>query len=151
VPVATILGMKSSGVLLLAAILGFALAACTTPGADAAAQANQQLEAKGSPFRYRAQDTGNGEVLVMTLLPLPAGPTKANPTLAKQILGLLSKEEAKKGRYSAELEEVRYLQDGREVWVLHTIGDGIAYVIAMSNPSHVNSSIKISGPTKYVR
>jgi hypothetical protein len=152
VPLATIHRMKSPGVLLLATILASVLAACaSSPGADAAAQANKQMEAKGSPFRYQAQDTGNGAVLVLTLLPLPAGPTKANPTLAKQVLALLSKEEAKKGRYSAELEEVRYLNEGREVWVLHSIGDGIAYIVAMSNPSAVNSSIKITGPTKYLK
>jgi len=84
-------------------------------------------------------------------MPLPAGPTRANPALAQQVLGLLSKEEARKGRYSAELQEVRYLNDGREVWVLHSIGDGVAYVVAMSNPSDPRSSIKISGPTTYSR
>jgi len=130
----------------------FLLAACAdTTLSDAAHSANQKLEAKGSPYRWTPKTVGDSSTLVLTLLPLPAGPTKANPALAQQVLGLLSKEEAKKGRYSAELQEVRYLNDGREVWVLNSIGDGVAYVVAMSNPSDPRSSIKISGPTTYSR
>jgi hypothetical protein len=145
----TIRGMKTSGVLLFAALLSLTLAACTTPGADAAAQANQQLEAKGSPFRYKPIETGNGTALVMTLLPLPAGPSKANPDLAKKVMEGITSTEHRKGRSVANLEEVRYLQDGREVWVLHTLGDGVAYVIAMENPNNPRSSVRITGPTTY--
>ena len=128
------------------------LATCVdTTLSDAAHSANQKLEAKGSPYRWTPKTVGDSGTLVLTLMPLPAGPSRANPALAQQVLGLLSKEEAKKGRYSAELQEVRYLNDGREVWVLHSIGDGVAYVVAMSNPADPRSSVKLSGPTTYSR
>ncbi len=141
--------MRTSGVFLFAALLGLVLAAGTTPGADAAAQANQQLELKGSPFRYKPIETSNGTALVMTLLPLPAGPSKANPELAKKVMDGITSAEHRKGRSVASLQEVRYLQDGREVWVLKTLGDGVAYVIAMENPGNPRSNVRITGPTTY--
>jgi hypothetical protein len=133
-------------------VLAAMLVACAdTTGSDAAARANQQMEAKGSPFRYRPQETGSGTALVLTLLPLPAGPTKANAALAQEVMKAITTTELRKGRSVANLQEVRYLQDGREVWVLHSLGDGVAYVIAMANPADPRSSIKISGPTTYIR
>jgi outer membrane PBP1 activator LpoA protein len=142
--------MKSSGLLLVAVILGFVLAACaSTAGSDAAAAANKQMEAKGSPFRYRAKSAGEGTVLTMTLLPLPAGPTKANPSLAQQALDAITHQELKAGHSVTSLQEVRYLQDGREVWVLHTLGTGVAYVVAFAAPTQPRSDMKIEGPFNY--
>ena len=87
--------------------------------------ANKQMEAKGSPFRYVARDSTS---MQLTLMPLPAGPSKAVPELAQQVMDSIGKEEAKAGRGSALLEEVRHLQDGREVWVLQSLSGGVAYV-----------------------
>ena len=136
--------------LALACFLGLAaaLAGCTTPASSAATEANKQLELKGSPFRYVARDDSS---MVMTLLPLPAGKTKAVPELAQQVIDAIANEERKKGRPTALLEEVRYLQDGREVWVLQSLGSGIAYVVAFANPSLAGSDMRITGPTTYQR
>jgi len=45
---------------------------------------------------------------------------------------------------------VRHLQDGREVWVLKTLGDtGIAYIVSFEAPSQPKSNIRMTGPTTY--
>ena len=130
----------------VALALSAALAACTTPVQDAVSNANKQMEVKGSPFRYVARDDSS---MVLTLLPLPAGPTKAMDSLAQQVLASIRSAEEKAGRSTANVEEVRQLQDGREVWVLHTLSAGIAYVVAFENPSNPKSDIRITGPTTY--
>lgn len=123
-----------------------ALAGCTDTSSisNTVAQSNKQLEAKGSPFRYVAQDSSS---MVQTLLPLPAGPTRASPELAQQILGAITQAEKKAGRGTL-LEEVRYLQEGREVWVLQSLNSGIAYVVSFASPQP-GSNIRIAGPTIY--
>jgi hypothetical protein len=123
-----------------------ALAGCPSTPAHVET-ANKQLELKGSPFRYVAQgDTA----MVLTLMPLPVGPTKAVPPLAQQAIEAITKEETRKGRSTATLEEVRLLQDGREVWVLKTLGDtGIAYIVSFEAPSQPKSNIRMTGPTTY--
>ena len=115
---------------------------------SAVKSANQKLEMNGSPFRYVARDS---ESMTLTLLPLPAGPSKAVPELAQQVLTSIATEEGRKGRSTASLERVHYLQDGREVWVLHTLGEGIAYIVALENPSNPKSNIRIIGPTTYTK
>jgi hypothetical protein len=137
--------MKPAGILALAL-----LAACadTSSISSAVSSANKQMEAKGSPFRYVARDSTS---MQLTLMPLPAGPSKAVPELAQQVMDSIGKEEAKAGRGSALLEEVRHLQDGREVWVLQSLSGGVAYVIAFANPVQAGTDIRITGPTTYAK
>ena len=137
--------MKISHSIILGLVI--VLAGCADTSINSSvAETNKQMEAKGSPFRYVARDS---ESMVLTLLPLPAGPTKAIPALAQQVQELIAREELKKGRTTALLEEVRHLQDGREVWVLQSLGGGVAYVVSFSDPSNPKSHIKLSGPTTY--
>jgi hypothetical protein len=138
--------MKLSYAFVLAAILG--LAGCPSSTISNAVQtANQKLEMQGSPFRYVAQ---GDSAMVQTLLPLPAGPSKAVAPLAQQALDAIVKEEARNGRSTALLDEVRYLQDGREVWVLQTLGDtGIAYVVSFAAATQEGSNIRMTGPHTY--
>ena len=137
--------MKPAGILVLAL-----LAACadTSSISSTVSSANKQMEAKGSPFRYVARDSAS---MQLTLMPLPAGPSKAVPELAQQVMDSIGKEEAKAGRGSALLEEVRHLQDGREVWVLQSLSGGVAYVIAFANPVQAGTDIRITGPTTYAK
>jgi hypothetical protein len=131
---------------ILASILGLAGCPSTPTHVETA---NKQMEAKGSPFRYVA--TGDS-AMVLTLMPLPAGRTKAVAPLAQQALDAITAEELRKGRSTATLEEVRHLQDGREVWVLRTLGDGgIAYVVSFAAPSQAGSDIRMTGPHKYAK
>jgi len=136
--------MKRAYACILAAVFGLAGCPTTPPAVESA---NKQLESQGSPFRYVAQgDSG----MVMTLLPLPTGPSKAVEPLFKQTLDAIGKEEMRKGRSVANLEEVRHLQDGREVWVMKTLGDGgIAYVISFAAPSQPGSNVRMKGPYTY--
>jgi len=130
----------------LALVLSGIFAGCTTPVSDAVSNANKQMEMKGSPFRYIARDDSS---MVLTLLPLPAGPTRAMDSLAAQVLESIKTAEFKAGRSTANVEEVRHLQDGREVWILHTLSAGIAYIVAFENPAQPKSDIRITGPTSY--
>jgi len=137
--------MKSHRLFLLALLA--VLAGCPTSNIDSAvSQANQKLELNGSPFRYKALDS---EHMGLTLLPLPAGPTKAVPALKQKCMDSIASAEFKKGRSVANLEEVRHLKDGREVWILNTLGEGVAYVVAFENPSSGDSNVRMEGPTSY--
>jgi hypothetical protein len=122
------------------------LAGCATPMSSAVSEANKQMELKGSPFRYRAVDDSS---MTLTLMPLPVGPSKAVPALAQQALESIATQEGRKGRSVANLEEVRHLQDGREVWVLKSLGEGVAYIVAFAAPSQPGTDIRITGPTVY--
>lgn len=130
----------------LGALILLAGCASTSSIDSAVAQANQKMELNGSPFRYAARDSTS---MGLKLMPLPEGPTRAVPALADQVLKSIATEEGRKGRSTASLERVHYLQDGREVWVLHTLGEGIAYVVALENPSNPKSNIRLTGPTVY--
>jgi hypothetical protein len=134
--------MQSAWVLLLASLL----TACATPMSSAVTEANKKMELNGSPFRYRAVDDSS---MTLTLMPLPVGPTRAVPPLAQQVLESIATQESRKGRSVANLEEVRHLQDGREVWVLKTLGEGVAYIVAFASPSQPGSDIRVTGPTVY--
>jgi hypothetical protein len=125
------------------------LAACADSGINSTVQStNKQMEAKGSPFRYVAQDSSS---MSLTLMPLPEGPTRAVPALSQKVIDAIGTEEARQGRSTASLERVHHLQDGREVWVLHTLGSGIAYIVAMENPANPDSNLRITGPTTYAK
>jgi hypothetical protein len=131
-----------------AALALVAMAGCETPMSSAVSEANKQMEMKGSPFRYRAVDDSS---MTLTLMPLPAGPTRAVPALAQQAMDSIAQQESRKGRSVANLEEVRHLQDGREVWVLKTLGEGIAYIVAFAAPTQPGTDIRITGPTVYAK
>jgi hypothetical protein len=132
-----------------AIVVSLGLAGCADTGISSAVQAsNQQMEAKGSPFRYVAQD---GSSMTLTLMPLPEGPTRAVPALEQKVMDAIAGEETRQKRSTASLERVHYLQDGREVWVLNTLGSGIAYVVALENPADPDSNVRLTGPTVYLK
>jgi len=138
--------MKPSYIILLAAV--FALAGCPSSSISSAVDsANKKLEMEGSPFRYVAASDSS---MVMTLMPLPAGPSKAVPGLVKKSMDSITQEEFRQKRSVANLEEVRYLQDGREVWVLQTLSNtGIAYVVAFESAGNPDSNVRMKGPYTY--
>jgi hypothetical protein len=128
---------------LLPVLFLLTLAACSsTEVSSGHAAANAKLEAQGLPFRWSA---GEGGAAVMRLLPLPAGPTKADAKLAEEILAGIRKKEQGNGRTDAMLQEVHQMQDGREVWVLQSLSGGIAYVVGLKTP------IRVQGPYNYAK
>jgi len=120
------------------------LAACSsTEVSSGYASANTSAEMKGLPFRW--EKTPDGKATIMRMLPLPVGPTKADAKLAEEILGGIRKKEQNNGRTDAMLQEVRQMPDGREVWVIQSLGEGIAYVVGLKNP------VRVEGPYNFAK
>lgn len=137
---------------LLPMILTVALAmtACPTSNlSSTAGAANEKLEAQGLPFRWSVQSTDDGEVMVMHMLPLPVAPTRADAHLSGEILEAIRRREQSKGRPSAELKEVHHMDDGREVWILQSLGAGIAYVVTFGSSTQGVAKIGVLGPYTY--
>jgi hypothetical protein len=110
--------------------------------------ANSQAEASGSPFRWKTEDVGGGTVMIVVMADLPTGPTRADPVLKNDILALITKAEASEGRPDPQVEEVKPLKDGREVWVLKTV-EGIAYIINLMPSPQGGTDIEMSGVQRY--
>ena len=128
--------------------VALAITACASSSlSSAASTANVKLEAQGLPFRWAIQSTSDGEVMVMHLLPLPVAPTRADAHLAGEILSAIRRKEQSKGRASAELQEVRHMADGREVWILQSPLGGIAYVVSFR--SSAQGVTRVLGPYVY--
>jgi hypothetical protein len=127
-----------------------AITACPSSNlSSAAGAANEKLEAQGVPFRWSVQSTDDGEVMVMHMLPLPVAPTRADAHLSGEILAAIRRREQSKGRPSTELREVRHMEDGREVWVLQSLRDGIAYVVSFGTATQAVTKIGVLGPYSY--
>ena len=121
-----------------------ALAACSSNEVSSGySSANSTAEMKGLPFRW--EKTADGKATVMRMLPLPVAPTKADARLAEEILAGIRKKEQGNGRTDAMLQEVHQMPDGREVWVLQSLNEGIAYVVGLKNP------IRVQGPYNFAK
>jgi hypothetical protein len=97
------------------------------------------------------QSTGDGETMVMHMLSLPVAPTRADAQLTGEILNAIRRKEQGKGRAQVELEEVRHMADGREVWVLQSLLEGIAYVVSFGSSTQGVAPIRVVGPYSYSR
>ena len=130
--------------------VALAMTACPTSNlASTAGAANDKLEAQGLPFRWSVQDTDDGEVMVMHMLPLPVGATRADAHMSGEILEAIRRREQGKGRPSTDLKEVRHMDDGREVWILQSLGAGIAYVVTFGSSTESVARIGLLGPYTY--
>jgi hypothetical protein len=126
------------------------MAACASSSlATRASAQNATLSAQGLPFRWGIEDTADGKVMVMRMLPLPVGSTRADAQMTEEILVAIRRREQSKGRLNAELEEVRQMNDGREVWILQSPFEGIAYVVSVGSPDQGVSRIGVLGPYTY--
>ena len=130
--------------------VALAIAACATSNLSSqASAANERLAAQGLPFRWAVQGTGDGEVMIMHMLPLPVAQTRADAQVTGEILGAIRHREQSKGRPSAELKEVRQMPDGREVWILQSLREGIAYVVSLGSSTQGVAKIGVLGPYTY--
>src|SRR5262245_23097240 len=114
-----------------------------------ASAANESLAAQGLPFRWTVQSTDGGEVMVMRMLPLPVGPTRADAHLTGEILEAIRRREQSKGRPYADLKEVRQMSDGREVWILQPMREGVAYVVSLGTSTQDVARVGLLGPYSY--
>jgi hypothetical protein len=109
-----------------------ALVGCVHPPADlGASQQNREAEANGWPFRWKITHLNGGTRMTHVMIDLPSGPTKADARLKQDILKEIGKAWFYQHVRPAELEDVRLMPDGREVWVLKDETGGRAYVVTI--------------------
>lgn len=130
----------------LLSIAAVALAGCGSPMANVAEQQNREAERSGSPFRWDVKSAYGGTAMTRVMIDLPRGATKADGTLKKDILSEIEKAEISKQRAPTEVEDVRLLPDGREVWILKHPQDGVAYIVSMKPSSQGGTDFSIDGP-----
>ena len=117
---------------IVVSVLGVAFPGCVHPPADlGATQQNREWEDSGWPFRWRITKLNGGTSVTRVMLPLPSGRTKADPRLKQDILYEIGKAWYYQNVQPAELEDVRLMPDGREVWILKDPTGGRAYVVTI--------------------
>jgi hypothetical protein len=134
------------------AIVVLGLTACENPtAANGARIANSQAEASGSPFRWKTLSSSltGGAVLTRVMVDLASGPSGADEELKRDVLALITKAEASEGRLNPQIEDIKPLKDGREVWILKSSQDGIAYIVTFKPAAQGGTDIQMNGPTKY--
>jgi len=87
----------------------------------------------------------------MHMLPLPVAPSRADAQVTGEVLTAIRRREQSKGRAYAELKEVHQMPDGREVWVLQSLGSGIAYVVSLGSSTQGVTKIELLGPYTYAQ
>ena len=130
--------------------LGIVLYGCANPSTfNAVKTLNEQAEQEGSPFRWQVESVSGGTILYQEMIPLPSGPSKADGMLKADTLEIIRKAEETKGRSEVQLEDVKHLPDGREVWVFKNSDWGIAYIVKYYPSSKGGTDIEIQGPVQY--
>jgi hypothetical protein len=130
----------------------FSLAVCqSSPLSSSVEYANKKAEAEGSPFRWKSKTVPGGAMLVRVLAELPSGPSRADPVVKQDTLARIAKSEAAAGRTDPQVEDIKLLKDGREVWLLKTGHDGIAYIVDFRPSTQGGTDIGISKPQSYKR
>ena len=87
--------------------------------------------------------------MYLVMVDLPSGPTSADPVLKKDTLALIERAEASKGRANPEVEDIKHLKDGREVWILKSEHAGIAYIVHFKPSPQGGMDIEMNGPNEY--
>lgn len=127
-----------------------ALTGCGNVATNATRLANSDFEAAGWPFRWTSENVKGGAIVRLTLMDLPSGPTKADAILKQDTLAQLAKSEAAANRPAPQIDDIKPLKDGREVWVLKsTDGEGLAYVVDFKPSPLGGVDIAIRGPQRY--
>ena len=138
--------MRSLSLVILVAMLAFA--GCESQVASIAREQNRAAELSGSPFRWKVRNAVGGTAMTRVMIDLPLGKTKADAVMKKDILVQIEKVELSNHRATPEVEEVRLLPDGREVWILKS-GVGIAYIVSIPQSLQGSADFSISGPTLF--
>ena len=82
--------------------------------------------------------------MTRVMLPLPSGPTKADARLKQEILNHIGKAWFYQHVRPAELEDVRPMPDGREVWILKDPTGGRAYVVTIFSSPRAGRRFSVS-------
>lgn len=89
--------------------------------------------------------------MTLVMMDIPSGPSRADAVMKKGILALITKAEAADGRSDPQVEDIKPMRDGKEVWILKSDQDGIAYIVSFKPSPQGGSDIELSGPKKYQR
>jgi hypothetical protein len=128
----------------------FNLAVCqSSPLSSSVDYANKKAEADGSPFRWKSKTVPGGSMLVRVLANLPSGPSRADPVVKQDALAQIAKLEAVAGRTDPQVEDIKLLKDGRELWLLKTERDGIAYIVDFRPSALGGTDIGIGKPQSF--
>lgn len=130
----------------------FGLTACLSSSLTTEVEyANRKAETDGSPFRWKAESVPGGSKLVKVLADLPSGPSRADPVLKHDTLDLILKMESAAGRPEPQVEDVKLLKNGKEVWLLKTGSVGIAYIVNFKQSAQGGTDIELSRPQLFDR
>jgi hypothetical protein len=128
----------------------FGLTACLSSSLTTEVEyANRKAETDGSPFRWKAESVPGGSKLVKVLADLPSSPSRADPVLKHDTLDLILKMESAAGRPEPQVEDVKLLKNGKEVWLLKTGSVGIAYIVNFKQSAQGGTDIELSRPQLY--
>jgi hypothetical protein len=107
--------------------------------------ANKKAETDNSPFRWAAKKTGGGGMMLTRVLAeLPSGPSRADETLKRDILALIAKSEAAAGRPEPQVEDIKPMSNGREVWLLKSDKAPLAYIVDLAPSAQGGTDMKLS-------
>lgn len=131
---------------IVVSVFTLALAGCAHPSADlGASQQNREAEDSGWPFRWKVTKVNGGTSMTHVMIHQPSGPTKADARLKQEILNQIGKAWYYQHVHPAELEDVRLMPDGREVWILKDDTGGRAYVVTIFSSPRGGRRFVISG------
>jgi hypothetical protein len=134
----------------LALLASGCAATSSSTGTDAY---NRRAAAEGSAFRFKTEKLNGADRLTLVLADdLPSGPTRADVPTRRNILRLIADTEATAGRPAPEIEDIKLLPDGRELWVIKTQGhNGVAYLVRLKASAQGGSDVEISGARGYYK
>jgi hypothetical protein len=140
--------MRAVTFVLVTAALAFAASGCASNGGHASADdLNRAAAAEGSAFRFKTVQLDGAPRLTLVLAAdLPSGPSRADVPTRRNIMRLIADTEATAGRPSPEIEDIKMLSDGRELWLIKTEGhNGVGYIVRLKASSQGGTDIEISG------
>ena len=137
-------------------VLALGFAGCSMPslpslpgfGGGETRVANREAEEAKLPFRWKTKKVGKETVKVRVMLPLKSGASLASPAIKRDIMDLIRNAENAQGRVNPQVEDVKLMEDGREVWILRASEGGIAYIVFMrpSKQGGGGTQVELGGP-----
>jgi hypothetical protein len=146
--------MRASSLIPVCTVLAVLASGCASSSLGTSTDAyNRRAAAEGSAFRFKTEKLNGADRLTLVLADdLPSGPTRADVPTRRNILLLIADTEATAGRPPPEIEDVKLLPDGRELWVIKTQGhNGVAYLVRLKASAQGGTDIEISGARGYYK
>jgi hypothetical protein len=135
-----------------AALASLASSCASSPPLANADALNRRAAAEGSAFRFRIVKLDGVNRMTLVLADdLPSAPTRADVPTRRNIMRLIADTEATAGRPSPQIEDIKRLPDGREVWLIKTAGhNGVAYLVRLKPSAQGGGTdIEVSGARGY--